>query len=213
MTTTPTTSRAEVAAALRLAPPPGRQRRWSLAVVGLLLTLGAALAFAVLWMNAGDRRPVLALARAVPAGEVITAADLQVVRVATDPGVAVVPSDRRGRVVGRTAGVELVAGSLLSEAQLGRPTAVGPGEAVVGLPLRSSHLPGRLRPGDRVAVVDTGVNGGRAGAVVTEAKVLSATTTTDGNVLVSLVVAEPVAGPVTALVAAERARIFLLPPP
>ena len=61
--------------------------------------------------------------------------------------------------------------------------------------------------------MDTGVNGGRAGAVVTEAKVLSATTTTDGNVLVSLVVAEPVAGPVTALVAAERARIFLLPPP
>lgn len=208
---TSTTSRPDVAAALRLAPPPARQRRWSLAVVGLLLTLGAALAFAVLWMNAGDRRPVLAMARTVPAGEVVTAADLEVVRVATDPGVAVVPSERRSRVVGRTAGVELVAGSLLSERQLGTPTAVGPGEAVVGLPLRSSQLPARLRPGDRVAVVDTGVNGGRAGAVITEAKVLTSTSTADGNVLVSLVVSEPVAGPVTALVAAERARIFLLP--
>ncbi|MBW3615709.1 MAG: hypothetical protein KY439_10440 [Actinobacteria bacterium] len=208
---TTTTSRPEVATALRLAPPPARQRRWSLAVVGLLLTLGAALAFAVLWMNAGQRRPVLAMARAVPAGQVITPADLQVVRVATDPGVSVVPSERRARVVGRTAGVDLVAGALLSDAQLGRPTAVGPGEAVVGLPLRSSQLPARLRPGDRVAVVDTGVNGGRAGAVITQAKVLGTTTAADGNVVVSLVVAEPVAGPVTALVASERARIFLLP--
>ncbi|MBW3556941.1 MAG: flagella basal body P-ring formation protein FlgA [Actinobacteria bacterium] len=208
---TTTTSRPEVANALRLAPPPARQRRWSLAVVGLLLTLGAALAFAVLWMNAGERRPVLVMARAVPAGQVITAADLQVVRVATDPGVAVVPSERRARVVGSTAGVDLVAGALLSDAQLGRPTAVAAGEAVVGVPLRPSQMPARLRPGDRVAVVDTGVNGGRAGVVITEAKVLGTTTAADGNVVVSLVVAEPVAGPVTALVAAERARIFLLP--
>ena len=46
-------------AAPSLVPGGGRQRRWSLALVAILVTLGSALAFVVLWMNAGDRKPVL----------------------------------------------------------------------------------------------------------------------------------------------------------
>lgn len=196
---------------LRLAPPAARQRRWSVAVAGLLVMLGAALAFAVLWMNAGDREPVLAVARAVPAGQEISGRDLAVVRVAADPSVQVIPSSRREEVVGRTAGVDLVPGALLTTGQLGQPTGAEPGEAVVGVALTESQLPVSLRPGDKVAVVDTGAGGGRAGTVLTTARVLGAGPTADGKLLVSLVVAEADAGPVTAVSAAEAVRLYLLP--
>ena len=51
-----------------LVPGGGRQRRWSLALLAILMTLGSALAFVVLWMNAGGREPVLALRNNVAAG-------------------------------------------------------------------------------------------------------------------------------------------------
>src|SRR5690606_36253197 len=95
----PAAPRRTVAPALGVGVAPRRQRRWSLALVAALVVLGSALAFAVLWMNAGDRKPVLALARDVDAGEVLTDGDLEVVRVAADPGVVLVPSDARAEVV------------------------------------------------------------------------------------------------------------------
>ena len=38
-----------------LVPGGGRQRRWSLALLAVLLTVGSALAFVILWLNAGDK--------------------------------------------------------------------------------------------------------------------------------------------------------------
>src|SRR5262249_58236350 len=94
-----------------LLPGGGRQRRWSLALVAVLVTLGSALAFAVLWTNAGDRQPVLAMARDVPAGQTISAADLRVVRVAADGGIRPVSSSARSQVIGRPAALGLAAGA------------------------------------------------------------------------------------------------------
>src|SRR5918997_1003148 len=59
-----------------LVPGGGRQRRWSLALLAILVTLGSALAFVVLWMNAGGREPVLALRNNVAAGQLIEADDI-----------------------------------------------------------------------------------------------------------------------------------------
>src|SRR5918994_4431926 len=84
-----------------LVPGGGRQRRWSLALLAVLVTLGWALAFVVLWMNAGGRKPVLALKQDVAAGQVLQAEDLQVVRVSSDPGVKPVASSERDEVIGR----------------------------------------------------------------------------------------------------------------
>ena len=60
-------------------PAPRRMRRRSvpLAAAGVLLVVGCALVFAVGWLQAGHRQPVLALAQPVAAGQVITAADLR----------------------------------------------------------------------------------------------------------------------------------------
>src|SRR3546814_5856237 len=72
-----------------------RQRRWSLALAGVLLILGSGMVFLLVFVNAGDREPVLAIAREVPAGQVISGADLQIVRVGADPGVSTISEARR----------------------------------------------------------------------------------------------------------------------
>ena len=63
----------------------------------------ARFAMAVLYSDAGERRPVLALAQPVAAGQVIEADDLREVMVATDGGVSTFPAGQRDDVVGRTA--------------------------------------------------------------------------------------------------------------
>src|SRR3546814_1886874 len=63
-----------------------RQRRWSLALAGVLLILGSGMVFLLVFVNAGDREPVLAIASELPAGQVISGADMQIVRVGGDPG-------------------------------------------------------------------------------------------------------------------------------
>lgn len=134
----------------------GRQRRWSLALIAALVTLGSALAFAVLWMNAGDRKPVLVVARDVVGGQVITDDDLSVVRVAADPGVDPIPSSQRGEVVGREAATDLVAGTVLVAGHLGDDEGLEPGTAVIAVPVPTVELPSPdLRPGDRVLLIVT----------------------------------------------------------
>lgn len=146
---------AAVPAAPRL-PSPARQRRWSLALVGVLVTLGSALAFAVLWSNAGDRVPVLVVRQDVAAGSTFESGDVTVVRVAADPELEPIASNRRDAVIGSTAAVDLVAGTLLNEGHLGEDSSLVEGEAVVGLALAAGQLPSPdLQPGDRVLVIQT----------------------------------------------------------
>jgi hypothetical protein len=139
-----------------VAPAGGRQRRWSLALLAVLVTVGSAVAFAVLWMNAGDRKPVLAVSRDVAAGQVIEAGDLEVVRVSADPALSPVPSSERDSVIGQTASVDLVAGTLLTSSMLGDEFALDPSTAVVAVALERGEMPtSQLRVGDRVLVIFT----------------------------------------------------------
>lgn len=82
-------------------------------VVAVLVAAGSALVFALLWLNAGDRGAVLAVAGAVAAGEVIEAGDVAAVRVSVDPVLAPLPARARADVIGQTAAVDLVAGTPL----------------------------------------------------------------------------------------------------
>ena len=128
------------------------------ALLGVLLILGSALVFAVLYTNAGERRPVLAVARPVPAGKAIQAADLKSVRVSAEAGLATLPARARDEVVGRTAAGNLVPGSLLARGQLSSGRALEGGRAVVGVALKPGQAPAGLQPGDRVMVVRTGAS-------------------------------------------------------
>lgn len=209
------------------APPVRRQRRWSLALVSVLVTLGSALAFALLWANAGDRRPVLAVSRTVPAGQVIEADDLTVVRVAADAGIRPVPAERRQEVVGATAAADLLPGTLLTDGHLGDESLIGDGEAVVGVAVQGGQLPvGNLRRGDRVRVVLTAPAGSPAeapgtgsggtaslGQVVAEGRVFEVEPLADASstVVVSLVVDEGQAPTIAGASAAKRVSLVLVP--
>src|SRR3546814_11544058 len=112
--------------------------------------------FLLVFVNAGDREPVLAIAREVPAGQVISGADLQIVRVGADPGVSTISEARRSDVVGQTAAVDLIPGTLLVEDQLGEPDALAAVDSNVGLDLigRDRPVPD-LPEGDEVLIIQT----------------------------------------------------------
>src|SRR4051794_32980361 len=133
----------------------GRQRSVPLAVMGVLLCFFGAMVFGALHLRLDHRVAVLAVARPVGAGDVIHDADLRVARGSTS-GFATVAADDRGTVVGRIAAVSLAPGSLLVRSDLGSSSSLQSGQAVVGVALKSGQLPGILRPGDRVLIVDTG---------------------------------------------------------
>jgi hypothetical protein len=152
--TSPSSSPPGVGDGLRVVPA-SRQRSLTWVLVGLLLVVGGALIFAVVAGRIGQRQAVLAVAQAVPAGQIVHEGDLVAVRVSADPGLRPVLASARGEVAGRVAAVPLVPGTLLTEAALGAPSPVGPGEAVVGLLLRPGQFPPGLAAGARVLVAET----------------------------------------------------------
>lgn len=146
----------------RIDAPPGwrarRKRSIPLVVAGLLVVLGCGLASAQLAARAGDRVPVLAAARALPAGHVITPGDVQVVRVAADAEVRVVPVGNREHVVGTTTAVPVGPGQLLTSSALGTSRTPPRGQSVVGLALKPGQFPNGLEPGAAVRIFTGGRN-------------------------------------------------------
>ena len=118
----------------------------------LLLAVVCALVLAGGRAHAGGREPVLALARPVAAGQVITASDLRVVDVSAAGPVSVVPAWRRDRVAGRTATASLPAGSLLAAGDVGGPSPAR-GRAWLGVALKPGRYPPGLSPGQHVGVL------------------------------------------------------------
>ncbi|ROO62978.1 SAF domain-containing protein [Micromonospora sp. Llam0] len=201
VTATPGRSGAASATGTGSEPPRGpvlRRRVSPLRVLlAVLLILGFALAGAVVADRIDTRLPVLATARGINAGQVITEADLTVVRVAADSTVATVSETDRGAVVGRTAAVPLVAGALLSPGQLGAAAWPPAGQALVAVGVKPGRLPSGVTAGSHVLVLivpssaDVGT-GGAAQVVQAEATVWSLEEAKDqsGDMAVSLLIAE-----------------------
>ncbi len=126
------------------------------------LVLACALAGVIVAQRVDVRVPVLAAARAISAGQTVTAADVTTVKVAVESGVATVPASQLSTVVGRVAAVPLVTGTLLSPAQFSGPVWPGSGEAVIAVPVKPGRLPAGLPAGAQVTVlvVPTGTPGG-----------------------------------------------------
>jgi SAF domain len=142
------------------APAPRRLHRRSvpLAAGGVVLVVVCALVFAEGWLQAGNRQPVLALAQPVAAGQVITAADLEVVRVSAAGPVALVPASSQAEVVGSTAAVALPAGSLLAGSDIGTPPPAK-GQVRLGVALKAGQYPPDLAAGQDVDVLATPASG------------------------------------------------------
>jgi hypothetical protein len=198
-------------AAPSLVPGGGRQRRWSLALVAILVTLGSALAFVVLWMNAGDRKPVLAMRNDVAAGQIIEADDLQVVRVSADAGVQLVASSASDDVVGQPATTNLLAGSLLVADAVGSDDGLAQGTTVIAIPVPRTEIPSDdLETGDRLVLYRTPGSGaaGDAGTdVIGEGRVFSVQEGDDSagsDIRISVTVGESLAPEIASAVAQDQ---------
>lgn len=138
--------------------PPARQTRPMLGVVAVLLVLVCGATGALLYLRAGSRTEVVAVARIIPPGHRITEDDLRGVRVSADNELAMIPSSQAGQVVGKVATTTLLPGTLLSPQALAPTVTPSAGEAIVGLDLAGAQLPlpaDQLSPGAQVQLVRT----------------------------------------------------------
>jgi hypothetical protein len=182
----------------------------------LLLVAVCALVLAESRVRAGTREPVLALARPVAAGQVITAADLRVVGVSAAGPVSLVPAWRQAQVAGRTATASLPAGSLLAAGDIGAPSSPGRGRAWLGVGLKPGRYPPGLSPGQHVGVLAATAPGGRAPARVAGYGVVLSVTTVPGPGAAAQTVAvldlpRDVVPRVAAAAAAGRAVLAVIP--
>jgi SAF domain len=189
-------------------------------VAGALLVVVMAAAFMWLQLRADRSVAVLAVARPVAAGQVITSADVRVVTVVPDASVRLVGAAQADSVVGRTAAVPLVAGALLSPDQVGPAAWPAAGEAVAALPLKPGRIPAGIAAGARVEVLlvaaasqptatgtETGTPPRGARATVVE---VARDVDASGTVVVSLLMRAADAGGVAA--AGGEATLVLLGP-
>ncbi|WP_237405486.1 SAF domain-containing protein [Actinacidiphila reveromycinica] len=133
-----------------------RRRRPGLIALSAALIAAGGLSGAVLYASSGHRTSVVVVARDVPIGAQITAADLTEAQIALDPAVKAVKGAGEKKLIGQRAAVDLKAGSLLAPSQVTRKTLVGPGEQLVGVSVKPNQLPATpLVPGQKVLVVST----------------------------------------------------------
>ena len=142
----------------RLRLEPERRRKPKLLLASVALLVACAALFGVAYARAGHLTPVLAVAKPVAAGSIVSDADLSVVRIATSGHVSAVPVGDADLVVGRRAAVALAPGEILTLAQVTQAAPLAPGEALVGIAAKSSQLPaGGVEPGQTVSAVLTGL--------------------------------------------------------
>jgi len=186
------------------------------------VVIGAMMALA-LYVSVDRRETVLAVRRPVAPGGVIAAEDLRQVKMSPADGITPIRVSAANTVVGKTAAVGLVPGSLVTAAHLGAPSTLQAGQAIVGLALKPGQAPATLRPGTRVEVIDT-VKATNAGdqprpVVLTAAAVVSpydgdgpARPSTNGTTLVSLTLPATDAPAVAAAAMDGRVSLVVLPP-
>ena len=153
----------ETASARRLppAPPvlpaPRRRARRGLLAAGIVLSILFALGAYMLVERSGERVAVIATAKDISWGEVITQADLVQVQVAQDPALRTVPWSSANSIVGQRAALDLPAGALLTGSSVQASTSIPPeGEALVGVRVSAGKVPSTaLSPGDQVVIVRT----------------------------------------------------------
>ncbi|WP_331773236.1 SAF domain-containing protein (plasmid) [Embleya sp. NBC_00888] len=196
-----------------------RRRRHGWLWGGIALVVVAGLVFALLAQRLGDRHAVLALARPVPAGQVIADGDLRRVQVAEDGGLGLFRDGDRAQVVGRVALVPLEAGALLQRSFVGDAQAFPPaGRAVVSVSIKPGGAPAQVREGQRVAVIEAAQPAATAGTApataLPAARVVATVVTVGGAAVttqdfaVSLLVDIPASRVVTAM---REPRLVLLP--
>lgn len=192
------------------------RRRVPYLLLGVLLVLASAGGFVLITQNSGDRRAVLALARDVSVGQVLTTQDLRQVDVAVEPGVAVVGADQAATVVGKPVAGSLSTGTLLTPNSVGGAAVPTSGQALAALALKAGQFPPEVAAGVRVSVVLVPGQAGTAnsppadGGTVWPAVVTSVTTpSNEQTTVVSVQMTEAAARQVAAVPTGQLSIVML----
>jgi hypothetical protein len=189
--------------------------------IAALLVVGFGLAGAVAYSHAGDKVAVLQVATLVTKGHTITSGDLASVDVSGVPGA--IPAVQSGSVVGRTAAVDLVPQTVLTEGMLTGSVLPGAGQSMVGLALDASQAPtAGLADGDVVSVIAVpGQDSTQATQQDLETPLVLAAAATvysvsgagtqGGQILLTLVVPQTAAARVAAYGSAGRVAVIEIP--
>src|ERR1017187_8846190 len=136
----------------RRLPSAPRERKPTLAALAVLLILGGALGAGFLVLQSGKRVPAIEISQQVAAGQKIPQGAMQEIQVASGTGLNYVPWNEAGQVAQFSAAATIPAGTLLTEAMVGRAGNLTAGKAVVGLSLKDGQLPAGLQVGDHVDI-------------------------------------------------------------
>jgi hypothetical protein len=201
-------------------PPVGRRRQVPWIVAGVVLVVGCALAFGLASLRVAGGEEVLAVAHAVPAGQVLVAGDLRVVRVSAVSGLQPVRAGAEASMVGRPVAVALVAGTLLTAGDMGAAPGAAAGTDTVAMALKAGAFPPSLGAGAQVEVVPVATTGSGAAqaltgpAVPVQAVVVGVEAAPSGSSadsVVTLQVDPSAAAEVAQLAAAGQAVLVQLP--
>jgi hypothetical protein len=153
-----------------------RRRRPGMIALAVVLVGAGILASAALYQRQNHQVPVILVASAVPAGSVITSADLVTTSIAAGPGVKDIPARQLSQVTGLVAATALRPGTLLAPSELTTSLPPAAGQVLVPVGVKPSVLPATgLAPGDHVLVVATpGTPGGSGSGSGSAAPVLTA---------------------------------------
>ncbi|GLW68139.1 membrane protein [Kitasatospora phosalacinea] len=185
-----------------------------LAMAAALIAAGG-LGGAALYNSSGQRIAVLALARDVPMGQVITSDDLVVAHIAGDPALHPLDAQDLQGTVGLRATTDLKRGALLVRSDLTSDPATQPGQQIVGISAKRSQLPAtRLQPGLQILIVNTPDGGSgttRTPETMTAVVAAVGKPDTDGSTVIDVAVG-PSNGPQLALwVAGGKFQVILAP--
>lgn len=140
--------------------PPRARRQPAVLALGVALIGASAVGF-VFWNHqAAAKTPVLMLARDVPYGQRISAADLTTVQIALNAtGIRYVEASQESAVLAENATTQLHAGALLSPADISTAPATPAGAALVVVDLKDVLMPAGITPGKKLVLVANGVVG------------------------------------------------------
>jgi hypothetical protein len=176
-------------------PSPRRRRRPALLALAVTMVVLGALGATYLATSLGQTSPVIAIAREVPWGQTLVAADLVEARISVDPALEPIPYAEVDQVIGSVAATTLTPGTLLTRDALTDQRLPAPGQQLVGVGVSAVQLPTTaLRPGDGVLLVPVAPGSARTAPDVGAPSVVDATVVqtgplgTDGRRVVDVLV-------------------------
>lgn len=135
----------------------GGPRRWRWLVLALTLTTAGALGGVIALERLDDRTGIVVADGDLPAGHVLTLADLRVSEMTVSSDISFVDAQSMEEVVGRTLTLPVVEGGVVPETGLGDDAEFPESDrALVGATLQPGRFPASLGAGANVSVVVSG---------------------------------------------------------